>query len=77
MYEPDGPQVDPELFGLGVPVLGICYGHQLMAQALGGEVAATGQREYGGTSLTVDRAGGVLLRDSPPRTPCGCRTATR
>jgi GMP synthase (glutamine-hydrolysing) len=65
VYEPNGPQVDPGLFGLGVPVLGICYGHQLMAQALGGEVAATGQREYGGTSLTVDRAGGVLLRDLP------------
>ena len=37
----------PALFELGVPVLGICYGHQLMARALGGEVAATGQREYG------------------------------
>ena len=40
-----------------MPVLGICYGHQLMAQALGGEVAATGEREYGGTTLHVtDRA---------------------
>ncbi len=65
MYEPNGPQVDQGLFGLGVPVLGICYGHQLMAQALGGEVAATGQREYGGTTLSVDRAGGTLLRDLP------------
>jgi GMP synthase (glutamine-hydrolysing) len=36
VYEPDGPQVDPAVFDLGVPVLGICYGHQLMAQALGG-----------------------------------------
>ena len=53
VYEPNGPQVDQGLFGLGVPVLGICYGHQLMAQALGGEVAATGQREYGGTTLAV------------------------
>ncbi len=65
VYEPNGPQVDPGLFELGVPVLGICYGHQLMAQALGGEVAATGQREYGGTRLWVDRAGGMLLRDLP------------
>jgi GMP synthase (glutamine-hydrolysing) len=54
--------VDPGLFELGVPVLGICYGHQLMARALGGEVAATGQREYGGTALHVGEPG-VLLRD--------------
>src|SRR3989304_406448 len=46
----------------GVPVLGICSGHQLMAQALGGEVEATGQREYGGTKLAVERPG-VLLQD--------------
>jgi GMP synthase (glutamine-hydrolysing) len=64
VYEPDGPQVDPALFELGVPVLGICYGHQLMAQALGGEVAATGQREYGGTRLVLDQPG-ELLRDLP------------
>ena len=64
VYEPDGPQVDPGVFDLGVPVLGICYGHQLMAQALGGEVAATGQREYGGTELRVERPG-VLLKDVP------------
>jgi len=64
VYEAGGPQVDPGLFELGVPVLGICYGHQLMARALGGEVAATGQREYGGTSLTVE-PGSNLLRDFP------------
>jgi GMP synthase (glutamine-hydrolysing) len=62
VYEAGAPSVDPEVFALGVPVLGICYGHQLMAQALGGEVAATGQREYGGTTLHVD-APGVLLHD--------------
>ena len=65
MYEEGAPQVDPGLFELGVPVLGICYGHQLMARALGGEVAATGQREYGGTTLTVD-VGFALLQDFPP-----------
>jgi len=64
VYEPNGPQVDPGLFELGVPVLGICYGHQLMAQALGGEVAATGQREYGGTEVHVEQPG-VLLQDVP------------
>jgi GMP synthase (glutamine-hydrolysing) len=64
VYEPDGPRVDPALFELGVPVLGICYGHQLMAQALGGEVEATGQREYGGTTLSVE-PGSRLLQDVP------------
>jgi GMP synthase (glutamine-hydrolysing) len=62
VYEEHAPEVDPRVYELGVPVLGICYGHQLMAQALGGEVAATGQREYGGTTLTVDWPG-VLLAD--------------
>ncbi|MEX0743899.1 MAG: glutamine-hydrolyzing GMP synthase, partial [Actinomycetota bacterium] len=62
VYEEGAPSVDPRLFELGVPVLGICYGHQLMAQALGGEVAATGQREYGGTTLHVGERG-VLLKD--------------
>jgi GMP synthase (glutamine-hydrolysing) len=62
VYEDGAPSVDPRLFELGVPVLGICYGHQLMARALGGEVAATGQREYGGTTLHVGERG-VLLKD--------------
>ena len=66
VYEPDGPQVDPGVFELGVPVLGICYGHQLMAQVLGGEVANTGDREYGGTQLHVTSPG-VLLQDLPPQ----------
>jgi GMP synthase (glutamine-hydrolysing) len=66
VYEPGAPTVDPGLFSLGVPVLGICYGHQLMAQALGGEVAATGQREYGGATLHTERAG-VLLQDLAER----------
>jgi GMP synthase (glutamine-hydrolysing) len=65
VYADDAPQVDPGLFELGVPVLGICYGHQLMAQGLGGEVAATGQREYGATTLAVE-AGSRLLQDFPP-----------
>mgnify|MGYP002620689747 FL=1 len=63
VYEPGAPQVDPALFAAGVPVFGICYGFQAMAQALGGEVASTGQREYGPTPLQV--AGGQLLRDLP------------
>jgi GMP synthase (glutamine-hydrolysing) len=67
VYEPGAPQVDPELFGIGVPVFGICYGFQAMAQALGGEVAHTGQREFGRTELSVDGGGGSLLGDLPSR----------
>ncbi|HET7928853.1 MAG TPA: glutamine-hydrolyzing GMP synthase [Actinomycetota bacterium] len=62
VYEAGAPALDPAVFELGVPVLGICYGHQLMAQTLGGEVEATGQREYGRTLLHVAEAG-VLLQD--------------
>ncbi len=53
VYAPGAPQVDPALFDQGVPVLGICYGFQAMAAALGGEVARTGGSEYGRTRLTV------------------------
>jgi GMP synthase (glutamine-hydrolysing) len=49
VYADGAPSVDPALFEAGVPVLGICYGFQLMAQALGGEVARTGGGEYGHT----------------------------
>src|SRR5437667_2521451 len=65
VYEPGAPQLDPAIFDAGVPVLGICYGHQVMARALGGEVARTGLREFGGTPLTVKDDGGVLLKDLP------------
>ena len=68
VYADGAPSVDPGLFDLGVPVLGICYGHQLMASVLGGEVAATGQREYGATDLALDEGGaGALLQDLPER----------
>ena len=63
VYEDGAPTIDPGIFSLGVPVLGICYGIQLMARDLGGEVAATGQREYGGTSLSLEDDGGRLLQD--------------
>ncbi len=53
VYEPGAPQVDPALFTAGIPVLGICYGFQAMARALGGEVAHTGAREFGNTSVTL------------------------
>jgi GMP synthase (glutamine-hydrolysing) len=60
VYAAGAPFVDPALFEAGVPVLGICYGFQAMAAALGGTVAQTGQREYGGTAVEVTQAGTVL-----------------
>jgi GMP synthase (glutamine-hydrolysing) len=57
VYEPGAPQVDKALFAAGVPVLGICYGFQAMAQALGGTVAKTGLSEFGRTLLTIDAPG--------------------
>jgi GMP synthase (glutamine-hydrolysing) len=53
VYADGAPQLDPALFDLGVPVFGICYGFQAMAQALGGTVARTGTSEYGRTDLNV------------------------
>jgi GMP synthase (glutamine-hydrolysing) len=53
VYEPGAPALDAGVFDLGVPTLGICYGFQVMAQALGGEVANTGLREYGATDATI------------------------
>ena len=64
VYEPDAPSLDPAVLGIGLPVLGICYGQQFMTQALAGEVRATGLREYGRTELYVDDPG-VLLADLP------------
>ena len=53
VYDRDAPSVDPELFSLGVPVLGICYGIQLLNHLLGGEVAPAVSREYGHKTFTI------------------------
>lgn len=58
------PTIDPEILDLGIPVLGICYGHQVMAQHLGGLVAKTDAPEFGRTDLTADSTS-VLLADQP------------
>ncbi|UIZ92529.1 glutamine-hydrolyzing GMP synthase [Corynebacterium sp. CNCTC7651] len=58
VYEAGAPQLDPEIFSLGLPIFGICYGFQVMTQSLGGTVAKTGAREYGRTQMHVE--GGVL-----------------
>ncbi len=65
VHAPGAPRIDRAIFEAGVPVLGICYGQQLMAAELGGEVARTGASEFGATTLTAS-PGSVLLADSPP-----------
>ena len=64
VYEPGAPSLDAELFDTEIPVFGICYGFQAMAQALGGTVDKTGRREYGGTTLRVATPG--VLFDGLP-----------
>jgi GMP synthase (glutamine-hydrolysing) len=58
------PGIDPAIYDSGVPIFGLCYGAQLIARDLGGEVAKTGRGEYGRTSFTV-AAMGALFRDQP------------
>ena len=53
VFEKDSPGIDPEIFNLGVPVLGVCYGMQLMSQTLGGKVEPGERREYGKTELAT------------------------
>ncbi|MEV4773962.1 glutamine-hydrolyzing GMP synthase [Microbacterium sp. LWO13-1.2] len=65
VYEEGAPRLDPAVFDLGVPTLGICYGFQYMAQTLGGEVAHTGLREYGATDAVITGDGGTLLGGQP------------
>jgi GMP synthase (glutamine-hydrolysing) len=63
VYSDDAPRVDPAIFELGIPTLGICYGMQLMALDLGGQVDRTGVSEFGKTELRVRES--RLLRDTP------------
>ncbi|HEY8774112.1 MAG TPA: glutamine-hydrolyzing GMP synthase [Gaiellaceae bacterium] len=63
VYADDAPQVDPGIYKLGVPVLGICYGMQLMAQDLGGRVERTGASEFGKAALRLRGALGEGLQE--------------
>ncbi|MDA1353516.1 MAG: glutamine-hydrolyzing GMP synthase [bacterium] len=54
IFEDDSPKCDPEILESGVPILGICYGMQLLAQHFGGKVAACDKREYGPANLLID-----------------------
>ncbi len=76
MGDKKAPFPDEEIFDLGVPVLGICYGMQLMAQCLGGKVAKAAKREYGRAELIIDDSSdlfkgiksGVRSQESKPKT---------
>jgi GMP synthase (glutamine-hydrolysing) len=62
VYEPNAPRCDPNVLDLNVPVLGLCYGHQLIAQIAGGKVEPAKHREYGIAYVTIDKPIGVLKR---------------
>src|SRR5205823_466842 len=60
VYDKGAPQIDPKIFSLGVPVLGICYGLMLMANHLGGRVVFSGRREYGAGVLHIKNGSELL-----------------
>lgn len=68
-YEEDSPTYSKELFELGIPVLGLCYGAQLMQHVLGGKVERASVREYGKSELTVDNSS-VLFSDVAKNSVC-------
>jgi len=69
IYEAGSPGVDPAIFELGVPVLGICYGMQFMVHALGGTVEKSSKREYGFAELSIQQTGGIF-ENIDPETTC-------
>ena len=89
VYEPGAPLVDPAALRAGIPVLGICYGMQLIAYHLGGEVAPGDRREYGPAVLEIDDASGLFAGlpaempvwmshgDNVPKLPPGFRALAR
>ena len=69
VYSQESPKCDPEIFSLGIPLLGICYGAQLISHMLGGKVATAPVSEYGKTTVTVDDKK-ALLKDVSDETIC-------
>ena len=62
VLEPGAPDLDPALLELGVPVFGICYGQQLLARNLGGQLHRAAKREYGKATITVDPARSAIFK---------------
>ena len=69
IYEKNSPKTNKEIFNLGIPILGICYGMQFMVHSLGGSVVMAGKREYGFAALDVKMQNGVL-KDTGKSTKC-------
>lgn len=69
VYEPDAPSCDQTIFSLGIPILGICYGCQLMTHLLAGKVSKAPVREYGHTQISVNTES-KLFQDVSPDTSC-------
>ncbi|MBO1351376.1 MAG: glutamine-hydrolyzing GMP synthase [Hormoscilla sp. GUM202] len=68
VYDANAPQCDPEIWQLGIPILGVCYGMQLMVQQLGGEVARAQRGEYGKALLSIDDPTDLLTNVEDPTT---------
>ena len=69
-YEADSPTYSEELFKMGIPVLGLCYGAQLMMHVLGGKVECADVREYGKTEVIIDKTDSKVFKDVSPKTIC-------
>lgn len=69
-YEADSPTYSKELFELGIPVLGLCYGAQLMMYVLGGKVEKADAREYGKTEVIIDKTDSKIFEGVSPKTIC-------
>jgi len=62
VYAKNAPKIDPEIFELGIPILGICYGMQLMCKTLGGTVKSSQKREYGRANISINKRNDLLFK---------------
>jgi GMP synthase (glutamine-hydrolysing) len=71
VYDPASPHCDPAVLKLGIPILGICYGHQLLAWAAGGEVCTAAEKsEYGKVTVSVKKTESILFDGVPAESVC-------